>query len=148
MWTQEINETLFSKKQQLCQKCKHRQSQLDFPNTDWKEISTWVSLLKRNKLLAKLWFLLNLSIACLPKFNFTCVSAFLAGFSFKSSFFSKSRLCTRPLFSHFVTNLDQLAGQPILWIPPWGQSCGRWLYRSTTLQSRLFLGNIENFLCN
>ncbi len=40
---------------------------------------------------------------------------FLAGFLFESSFFSKSRLCTWPLFSHFVRNLDQLAGQPILW---------------------------------
>jgi hypothetical protein len=38
---------------------------------------------------------------------------FLARFSFQSSFFSKSRLCTRPLFSHFVTNLDRLAGQLI-----------------------------------
>ncbi len=32
---------------------------------------------------------------------------------FQSSFFSESRLCTPPLFSHFVTNLDWLAGQPI-----------------------------------
>jgi hypothetical protein len=32
---------------------------------------------------------------------------------FQSSFFSKSRLCTRPLFGHFVTNLDRLAGLPI-----------------------------------
>ncbi len=38
---------------------------------------------------------------------------FLARFLFQSSFFSKSRLCTRPLFNHFVLNLDQLAGQPI-----------------------------------
>ncbi len=38
---------------------------------------------------------------------------FLARFSFQSSFFSESRLCTRLLFSHFVTNLDRLAGQPI-----------------------------------
>jgi hypothetical protein len=38
---------------------------------------------------------------------------FLACFLFQSSFFSKSRLCTRPLFSHFVTNLDRLVGQPI-----------------------------------
>ncbi len=38
---------------------------------------------------------------------------FLARFLFQSSFFSKSRLCTRPLFSHFVTNLDWLAGQLI-----------------------------------
>ncbi len=38
---------------------------------------------------------------------------FSVEFLFQSSFFSKFRLCTRPLFSHFVTNLDQLAGQPI-----------------------------------
>ncbi len=38
---------------------------------------------------------------------------FLARFLFQSSFFSKSRFCTRPLLSHFVTNLDRLAGQPI-----------------------------------
>ncbi len=38
---------------------------------------------------------------------------FLARFLFQGSFFSESRLCTRPLFSHFVTNLDRLAGQPI-----------------------------------
>jgi hypothetical protein len=57
MQTQEINETLLSRKQQLCQKCKHRQSHFDFPNTDSKKISTWVSLLKRNDLLAKLCFL-------------------------------------------------------------------------------------------
>ncbi len=38
---------------------------------------------------------------------------YLARFLFQSSFFSKSRLCTRPLFSHFVTNLDRLAGQAI-----------------------------------
>ncbi len=38
---------------------------------------------------------------------------FLARFLFQSSFFCKSRICTRPLFSHFVTNLDRLSGQPI-----------------------------------
>jgi hypothetical protein len=70
----------------------------------------------------------------------------LAGFLFESSFFGKSRLCTRPLFSHFVTNLDRLTGQPILWIPLWGQSCGRGLYESKTLQSQLFLKNMESFL--
>ncbi len=43
-----------------------------------------------------------------------CVCVFfLARFLFQSSFFSESRLCTRPLFSRFVTNLDRLAGQPI-----------------------------------
>ncbi len=43
-----------------------------------------------------------------------CVSVlFLARFSFQSSFFSESRLCTQPLFSHFVTNLERLADQPI-----------------------------------
>ncbi len=38
---------------------------------------------------------------------------FFARFLFQSSFFSESRLCTWSLFSHFVTNLDWLAGQPI-----------------------------------
>jgi hypothetical protein len=38
---------------------------------------------------------------------------YLARFLFQSSFYSKSRMCTRPLFSHFVTKLDRLAGQPI-----------------------------------
>jgi hypothetical protein len=38
---------------------------------------------------------------------------FLARFLFQSSFFSKSRLCRWPLFSHFVTNLDWLAGRLI-----------------------------------
>ncbi len=56
MQTQEINEKLLSRKQQSCQKCKHRQSHFDFPNTDSKKISTWISLLKRNNLLAKLCF--------------------------------------------------------------------------------------------
>jgi hypothetical protein len=51
-----INETLLSKKQHLCQKCKYRQLHFDFPNTDSKKISTWVSLLKRKNLLAKLCF--------------------------------------------------------------------------------------------
>jgi hypothetical protein len=47
-----INETLLSRKQQLCQKCKHQQLHFNFPNTDSKKISTMVSLLKRNNLLA------------------------------------------------------------------------------------------------
>ncbi len=72
---------------------------------------------------------------------------FIAEFLFKSSFFSKSRLCIGPFFSHFVTNLDRLACRLILWIPPWGQSCGRGLYGSTTIQSWSFLKNIKNFLC-
>ncbi len=52
----EINETLLSRKQQSCQKCKHWQSHFNFPNTDSKKISTRVSLLKRNNLLAELCF--------------------------------------------------------------------------------------------
>ncbi len=35
-----INETLLSRKQQLCQKCKHWQSHFNFPNIDSKKIST------------------------------------------------------------------------------------------------------------
>ncbi len=65
---------------------------------------------------------------------------FLAGLLFESSFFSESRLCTWPLFIHVIINLDWLAIQLILWIPPWGQSCARWLYGS--LQSWSFLKNI------
>ncbi len=33
----------YLRKQQSCQKCKHRQSHFDFPNTDSKKVSTWVS---------------------------------------------------------------------------------------------------------
>jgi hypothetical protein len=51
-----INETQHSWKQQSCQKCKHRQSHFNFPNTDSKKISTRASLLKKNDLLAKLYF--------------------------------------------------------------------------------------------
>jgi hypothetical protein len=51
-----INETLLFWKQQSCQKCKHRQPHFDFPNTASKKKSTWVSLFKRNNLLAKLCF--------------------------------------------------------------------------------------------
>jgi hypothetical protein len=36
----EINETLLSRKQQSCQKCKHWQSQFNFPNTTSKKNST------------------------------------------------------------------------------------------------------------
>jgi hypothetical protein len=46
--------------------------------------------------------------------SFCVFVLFLAGFLFVSSFFSKSRLCTWPLLSHFVKNLDRLAGQSIL----------------------------------
>ncbi len=53
----EINETLLSRKQQLCQTCKHRQSHFDLPNTASKKNSTSVSLFKRNNSLAKLCFL-------------------------------------------------------------------------------------------
>ncbi len=83
----------------------------------------------------------------MPNLDFCVFVLFLAGFLFKSSYFSKSKLCTRPLFRHFEINLDQLAGQPILWILPWGQSCGRQLYGSTTLQSWLSLKNIKSVLC-
>jgi hypothetical protein len=50
MQTQEIIETLLSRKQHLCQKCEHQQLHFDFLNTDSKKISTWISLLKRNGL--------------------------------------------------------------------------------------------------
>jgi hypothetical protein len=38
---------------------------------------------------------------------------FLAKISFQNSKFSKGIFLTWPLFSHFVINLDRLAGQPI-----------------------------------
>ncbi len=47
MQTQEINETLLSRKQHSCQKCEHRQLYIDFPNTDSKKNITWGYLLKR-----------------------------------------------------------------------------------------------------
>jgi hypothetical protein len=50
MQTHEINETLLLREKHSCQKCEHRQLHFDFPNTDSKKISTWVSLLKRNDL--------------------------------------------------------------------------------------------------
>jgi hypothetical protein len=75
------------RKQQSCQKCKHRQSHFDFPNTDSKKISTWVSLLKRNNLLAKLCFSYNLSIGCLLKFDFSCVCAFFCRIFVRAFFF-------------------------------------------------------------
>jgi hypothetical protein len=80
MQTQEINETLLSRKQQACQKCKHRQSQLDFPNTDSKKISTWVSLLKRNNL------------PNLQKFDFTCVCAFFSRIFAQEFFFKQIQI--------------------------------------------------------
>jgi hypothetical protein len=52
-------------------------------------------------------------IGCLPYLIFLCVCAFFSKIFVPEFFFSKSRLCTQPLFSHFVSNLDWLAGQPI-----------------------------------
>ncbi len=51
-----INEAQLSWKQQLCEKCEHRQSHFDFLNTVLKKKSNWVSLFKRNNLLAKVCF--------------------------------------------------------------------------------------------
>jgi hypothetical protein len=53
-----INETLLSRKQQLCQKCKHRQSHFNIPNTDSKKISTRV-FLKEKQLASQIVFLVN-----------------------------------------------------------------------------------------
>ncbi len=74
----EVHIRIILKKAAIMSKCKHRQSHFDFPNTDSKKNSTWVSLLKRNNLLAKLCFSWNLSIGCLPKFDFPCVCAFFS----------------------------------------------------------------------
>jgi hypothetical protein len=46
-----LNEKLLSRQQQSCQKCKHRKSMKHS-----KKKSTWIYLLKRNNLLAKLCF--------------------------------------------------------------------------------------------
>jgi hypothetical protein len=121
--------------------------ELDFPNTDSKKISLGF-FIKEKGLASQVVFLRKSKHWVLAKNSSFCVFVlFLAGFLLESFFFSESRLYTWPLFSHFVINLDRLAGQPILWIPPWGQSCGRWLYGSTTLQSRSFLKNIQFFFC-
>ncbi len=119
-----------------------------FPEHRFKENFYLGFFVKEKQLANQVVFLVKSKHWVLAKISiFHKFMLFLAGLSFKSSFFSKSRLCTLPLFSHFITNLDRLAGQPILWIPSWGHSCGRRLYGSTTLQSRLFLKNIKNFLC-
>ncbi len=52
----EINEALLSRKQQSWQKCAHRRSYFDFPNTASKKNSTQVYLFKRNDSLVKLCF--------------------------------------------------------------------------------------------
>ncbi len=88
----------YLRKQQSCQKCKHRQSHFDFRNTDSKKVSTWVSLLKRNNLLAKLCFSKNLIIECLQKFDFLYVCAFFSRIFVREFFFRKSRLCNTASF--------------------------------------------------
>ncbi len=128
MQTEEINETLLSRKQQLCQKCDHRQSHFDFPNTDIQRKFLLGFLYQREQLTSQVVFLVKSKHWVLAEICFcVCLFFFLAGFMFKSSFFSKSRLCTRPLFSHFVRNLDRLSGQPILeflrGVNPVGDDC-------------------------
>jgi hypothetical protein len=51
----EINETLLSRKQQSCQKCKHQQSHFDFQAKIQKKIYLGI-FIKGNNLLAKLCF--------------------------------------------------------------------------------------------
>ncbi len=118
-----------------------------FPEHRFKENFYLGFFIKEKQLASQVVSLVKSKLGACQNSIFCVFVLFLAGFLFESSFFSKFRLCTRPLFSHFVRNLDRLAGQLILWIPPWGQSCGKQLYGSTTLQSWLFLKNIENFLC-
>ncbi len=100
-----------------------------------KQFATQVVFLVKSKL----WVLAKIQVfVCLHFFSRIFVQEF---------FFCKSRLCTWPLFSHFVKNLDQLAIQPILWIPPWGLSCGRGLYDDKGLhiyRSRSFLKKNQN----
>ncbi len=117
-----------------------------FPEHRFKEYFYFGFFIKEKQFASQDVFLVKSKHWVLAKNLSFCVFVLcLAGFLFESFFFSKSRLCTRPLFSHFVSNLDQLACQLILWIHLWGQSCGRQLYESTTLQSRLFLKNIKSF---
>ncbi len=118
-----------------------------FPKHRFKENVYLDFFIKEKQFDSQVVFLVKSKHWVLAEIWFLCVCDFLAGFLFKSSFFSKFRLCTRPLLSHFETNLDQLAGQPILWIPPWSQSCARQLYGYTTLQSQSLLNNIERSLC-
>ncbi len=67
----------YLRKQQSHQKCEHRQSHFNFPNTDSKKISTWVSLLKRNNLLAKLCVLFKSKHWVLAKIRFiVCLGFF------------------------------------------------------------------------
>ncbi len=119
-----------------------------FPEYRFKENFYLGFFIKEKQLASQVVFLVKSKHWVPAKISVFCmVGLFLAEFLFKSSFFSESRLCTRPLFNHFVRNLDLLVVQPILWIPLWGQSCGWQLYGSTTLPSRSFLKNIESFLC-
>ncbi len=118
-----------------------------FPEHRFKENFYLGFFIKEKQLASQVVFLVKSKHWVLAKILFFHVFVlFLAGFLFETSFISKSRLCTQPLFSHIIINLDWLAGQSILWISPWGQSCARWLYGSITIQSRSFLKNIKNFL--
>ncbi len=67
-------------------------------------------LIKETEFASQVVFLVKSKHWVLAKIWFFCVFVlFLSGFSFRSSFFSESRLCTRPLFSHFEINLDWFA---------------------------------------
>ncbi len=85
-----------------------------FPKHRFKENFYLVFFIKEKQLASQVVFLLKSKHWVLAKIQF------LAGVMFENSFFSKSRLCTQPLFSCFVTNLDRLTGQQSLSIPPWG----------------------------
>jgi hypothetical protein len=78
-------------------------------------------MVKLDKLCLLLYYKLYLGEACknLQTLPGTPVSAvtqlvrfvlFLAGFLFKTSFFSESKLCTRPLFSHFCNKSGSVGG--------------------------------------
>ncbi len=137
----------YLRKQRLCQKMQTPAITLWFPKHRFKENFYLGFFIKEKWLASQVVFLVKSKHWVLAEIWFFVCLGFFGRIIIRGSFFSESRLCTRPLFSHFVRNLDRLAGQPILWIPPWGQSCVRWLNGSTTLQSQSFLKSIKNFIC-
>jgi hypothetical protein len=86
-----------------------------FPEHRFKENFYLGFFIKATRLASEVVFLIKSNHWMLAKkINFLYVCAFFSRIFVQELFFSESRLCSRPLFSHFVTNLDWLAGQPIL----------------------------------
>ncbi len=129
----EVQTKIFLKEAAIVSKIQTPAITLWFPKHRFKANFYLGFFIKEKWHASQVVFLVKSKHWVLAKIWFFCVCDFFSRIFVWEFFFSKSRLCTQPLFSHFVTNLDRLAGQPILWIPPWGQSCGRQLYGSTTL---------------